>query len=188
MSHAPGWLAVLAAALGACTATRIDSAARATPTAVVQRVLVRETVARNPGQTGAAFHTALSSELAACGTASRIVTRNIRNPKLSLTPGDEWEAADGQGDLRLFRPDAVLDIIERRTQGPQTDFLLQMTELASRRVVWTAAIGLTVDQFSMLAGVDGSRQLAHDIVARLKQDAMLAGCPRGGAPPQLPAS
>jgi hypothetical protein len=121
----------------------------------------------------AAFTRALAQRLEACGLAARVAT----------AVGLATDTAEMTASARSFEADTVLVVWQSGgniVQGGAGDlvFDLELIELASSKVTWRARVKLGfLSPRSSSDAVASGRNLDAGIVARLRHDHAIAGCP-----------
>jgi hypothetical protein len=141
----------------------------------VKRMVVYEDVDGPPVEPAmhAAFARVVAQHLEACGLAARVAT----------AVGLATDTAEMTASARGFEADTVLVVRQSGgniVQGGAGDlvFDLELIELASSKVTWRARVklGFLSPRSSSGAAASG-RNLGAGIVARLRDDHALAGCP-----------
>jgi hypothetical protein len=185
-----GWLPRLLVASVTVLVTGLTGCASSTPAAVfnsrtniastapVDRLLVIERVDDIGVDKGVqfGFQAGLAQRLRTCGVTSRL----LHIERLELDP-DEPIAMT----IKEFQPRTILSIkviggnLVERDAGSRGQLLLglKLLDVASNQVTWEARSQLQVSTSSWKDGTVDGMDFASSIVARLRDDGVLRGCP-----------
>ena len=132
-----------------------------------------------------AFQTSFEAELSGCGVTTRFFSfRPSGSDPLRLDASADPQMLALRAAIASFRPDSFLAVREtnyhfQADSVTQIGYLVDLTDGASRKVVWKAR-GTLGRRLSTISGAGAG--LASDIASRLLQDGILAACKVAAGP------
>lgn len=178
MAKTGGTLLALSVLAGCTAATHIDTSKAANYVSEPKRLFVAISVTHGFSKKEESFEQILARSLMGCGAAVEVTTRAAPPANSLALDGNKTEAAQQQAEIlriRQFKADTLLTMAETSaTQNNglvRIEYLLELTDLSSKRSVWKARVNL-----SRPGAYDALQVLANDIVGRMAQDGIFHTC------------